>query len=226
MVSDADDRSIPVPRRRGHGGRPRRPGVTDSILVATIELAAEGGLEDLTLDAIAERAGVGRPTIYRRWPSKDALLAEAIEMIAEKYGVDPHTGNVRDDLVEWVRRTIEYVQSPLRSVWLAYFNVDESHLAEEAVTRARDRNVDIVRRGIERGELRPDTDPNLLAEMMFATVWYQVTLRHRRLEPEFAAVVVDALLNSWWAAGKPPPRSRSNRKTQPAPSKVRTKTPR
>jgi len=223
MSSNADDTGSSPTKPRGRGGRPRRPGVTDSILDATIELAAEGGLEDLTLDAIAARAGVGRPTIYRRWPSKDALLAEAIETIAEKYGVVPHSGNVRDDLVEWVRLAIQHVQSPLRSVWLAYFNVDEAHLADEAVARARDRNVDIIRRGIERGELRGDTDPNLVAEMMFATIWYQVTLRHRRLEPDFADVVVDTLLNSWWAAGEPPARRRSTRQTASSPPKPRAK---
>jgi AcrR family transcriptional regulator len=215
MSSNADDTGAWPPKRRGPGGRPRRPGVTDSILDATIELAAEGGLEDLTLDAIAARAGVGRPTIYRRWPSKDALLAEAIEMIAEKYGVVPQSGNVRDDLVEWVRLTIQYVQSPLRSVWLAYFNVDDAHLADEAVAQARDRNVDIIRRGIERGELRTDTDSNLVAEMMFATVWYQVTMRHRRLEPSFADIVVDTILDSCWADGKPPVRPAA---TKSAPS--------
>jgi AcrR family transcriptional regulator len=223
MSSNADHNGSLVTKPRGRGGRPRRPGVTDSILDATIELAAEGGLEDLTLDAIAARAGVGRPTIYRRWPSKDALLAEAIEMIAEKYGVFPHSGNVRDDLVEWARLAIQNMQSPLRSVWLAYFNVDEAHFAEEAVKRARDRNVDIVRRGVERGELRSDANPELLAEMVFSTIWYQVTLRHRRLEPEFAETVVDTVLNSWWAGDAPAARRRSTRQSAAPQRKPRAK---
>lgn len=225
MGSNEYDNRSSVPRPRGSGGRPRRPGVTSSILDATIDLAAEGGLEDLTLEAIAARAGVGRPTIYRRWPSKDALLAEAIEVMAERYGVVPHSGNVRDDLVEWARLAIQHIQSPLRSVWLAYFNVDQAHVADEAVKRARDRNVDIVRRGVERGELRSDANPELLAEMVFATIWYQVTLRNRQLDPSFAETVVDGLLNSWWASDEPPARL-PTRPPAASPRRPRAKAPR
>jgi AcrR family transcriptional regulator len=162
-------------------------------------LAAEGGLEDLTLDAIAARAGVGRPTIYRRWPSKDALLEEAIEKISDKYGVVPHSGNVRDDLIEWATLAIEQMQGPLRVMWLAYFNLDEAHLAPDAVKRTKDRTVDIVRRAIERGELRSNASPELLIEMIFASIWYQVTVRHRQLDSAFATTVVDALVDGWRA---------------------------
>jgi AcrR family transcriptional regulator len=186
------------PRRRAAGGRPRRPGVTDAILDATIALAAEGGLEDLTLDAIAARAGVGRPTIYRRWASKDALLEDAVDKMVSDFEL-PETGNIRDDLVEWARRAIERVQSPLRSMWVAYFNLEQAHVAPEALKRARELSMSIVRNGIERGELRADADPDLLVQLIFAMIWYQVTTHHRHLEPSYAETVVDAVLNSWWA---------------------------
>src|SRR5271165_1653515 len=99
-----------VTQARGDGrterparGRPRRPGVTEAILEATVALAAEGGLEDVTLDMIAGRVGVGLHTIYRRWPSKEALLQAAFERIVSNIWPDLDCGNVRDDLIAWAR---------------------------------------------------------------------------------------------------------------------------
>ena len=195
-LSDDDN---PPKRARGAGGRPRRPGVTEAILEAAVSLAAEGGLEDLTLDSIAARAGVGRPTIYRRWQSKDALLAEAIDVISDRYFSPPDTGSVRDDLVLFAREQIERVQSPLRSLWEALYNVEEAGLGSDAVKRALDKNDVIIRRGVERGELRSDTDPELLMTIIFAPIWYRVTAHHRRLESSFAVTIVDAVLDSWYA---------------------------
>jgi AcrR family transcriptional regulator len=189
--------------RRGVGGRKRRPGVTDAILEATIVLAAEGGIEELTLEAIAGKAGVGRPTIYRRWPTKDDLMEAAIDRMIQQMVVVPKPGNIRNQLIERVNAQIERLQSPLRSLWLAYFNAEEAHVAKEALKRGRDLEADIIRRAVERGELRADTDPELLIELLFAMVWYQTSAHRRHLEPSFAEAVVDAVLNSWIA--EPPP---------------------
>jgi AcrR family transcriptional regulator len=192
-------RDEPSPRKaRGPGGRPRVPGLTDRILEATIALAAQEGIEDLTLDAIAARAGVGRPTIYRRWASRDALLADAIQRMVDAYFVLPQTGNIRDDLIEFSRRNIAQVQSPLREVWLAYFSMERAHFASDAMERAASSGSEIVRRGIERGELRPQTDARLLMELIFAPIWYRSNIG-RPIEESFAERVVDGVLNSWLA---------------------------
>jgi AcrR family transcriptional regulator len=193
-VPSADAGDEPV--RRGPGGRPRVPGLTGRILDATIAIAAEVGIDDLTLDTIAARAEVGRPTIYRRWASKEALLADAIERMVDEYYVAPETGNIRDDLVEFARRNIVQVQSPLRTVWLAYFNMEQAHLASPAMQRAGSVGVEIVRRGIERGELRSDANPLVLLELIFAPIWYRSSIG-RAIDPEFAESIVDAVLNSW-----------------------------
>lgn len=126
MVSSDLDGKKRSTKRPGVGGRRRRPGVTDEILEATIALATEGGLEDLTLDAIATRAGVGRPTIYRRWDSKDALLEEAMDKMVQQMVVIPKPGSIRDELIEFSKVQIERLQSPLRSLWVAYFNVESA----------------------------------------------------------------------------------------------------
>ena len=198
---------------RGPGGRPRVPGLTDRILEATIALAAQEGIEDLTLDVIAARAEVGRPTIYRRWPSKEALLAAAIEKMVDAYFETPQAGNIRDELVEFTKKNIAQVQGPLRNSWLAYFNAERAHVASEAIRRAASVSADIVRRGVERGELRPDTDPQLLLELIFAPIWYRSSI-NRPMDPPFAESVVDGVLNSWMA--QPEPRRSRQPRRKPA----------
>jgi AcrR family transcriptional regulator len=189
------------------------PGLTESILDATIALAAEEGLDDLTLDVIAARANVGRPTIYRRWPSKEALFAAAIEKMVDDYFVEPNTGNIRDDLVEFARLSIDRVQGPLRSVWTAFFHVDQSHLAPEASRRAREANLTMVRDAIDRGELRPDTDPLLLVELIFGVIWYLSEIG-REMDPSYAEEVVDGVLDSWYAEPAPAaPAKRARRRS-------------
>jgi AcrR family transcriptional regulator len=193
-VTVQEEAHRPVPR--GRGGRPRIPGLTDRILEATIELAAEAGVDDLTLDAIAARAEVGRPTIYRRWASKEALLSEALDKMVETYFRPPKAGNIRDELVEFAQRMMDLVDGPLRSVWLAYFNMERAHVASTAVERAASPPQDIVRRGIERGEIRPDADPQTLMELIFAPIWYRTSIK-RPFDPSFAERIVDGVLNSW-----------------------------
>jgi AcrR family transcriptional regulator len=198
VSSDLDGKKKST-KRPGVGGRRRRPGVTDAILEATIALATEGGLEDLTLDAIATRAGVGRPTIYRRWDSKDALLEEAMDKMVQQMVVIPKPGSIRDELIEFCRVQIERLQSPLRSLWVAYFNVESALPSTEAIKRAHDLEADIIRRGVQRGELKVDTDPDFLIELIVAMVWYQTMRDHRSLETSFAETLVDTVLNSWLA---------------------------
>src|SRR5262245_22983206 len=83
-------------------GRPRREGVTDAILEAALSLVQEQGVEALTIDGIAARAGVSRPTLYSRWTSKEALVDATLGVLMDRMHVEqPHTGHVRDDLVEW-----------------------------------------------------------------------------------------------------------------------------
>ena len=85
-------------------GRPRDPRIDDAVLRATVELLGETGYADLSVDAIAERAGTSKPAIYRRWPSKAHLVHEAVFPIAEATEL-PDTGSLAGDVREMVRRT-------------------------------------------------------------------------------------------------------------------------
>lgn len=196
-VDDSQLSAIP-PLRRGAGGRPRRPGVSDAILHATIELAAEVGLEGITLNAVADRAGVGRPTIYRRWPSKEALLEDVVARIIEQRTQPPAEGPIRERLIDWFSRVIEGVQGPLRTLYEVFFNVSKAKIGTETARAADDVSEDMIREAMRAGEMRSDADPHLLMQLMFGIIWYRATATGEEMNPrEFAETVVDAVLGSW-----------------------------
>lgn len=92
-------------------GRPRDPAIGAAILAAAREVVVELGYEDTTLAAIARRAGVSIPTIYRRWPSKQALLEEAVLHLDSIEFPEP-TGDLRADLETWARLFLEVATEP------------------------------------------------------------------------------------------------------------------
>ena len=183
--------------RRSRGGRRRTPGLTDAILEATIALAAEGSLDELTLDAVAAKAGVGRPTIYRRWPSKEALREDAMLKIVDVNVDIPQDGHIREQLVAFARENIRILQGPLHSYPKAWFNIERAELGAEAVKRQENLRRGLVRKAIERGDLRQDTDPLLMLESIASVIWYRVTVSKRPIDSVFAEKLVDFVLSSW-----------------------------
>ncbi|HET7638015.1 MAG TPA: helix-turn-helix domain-containing protein, partial [Ktedonobacteraceae bacterium] len=79
-------------------GRPRSAQSHRAILEATLALFAEVGLQGLSIEAIAERAGVGKTTIYRRWSSKEDMIKDALDLFRSGNPI-PDTGNIRNDLL-------------------------------------------------------------------------------------------------------------------------------
>ncbi len=158
-----------APRR----GRPRSAAAEAAILDATLELLAERGLEGLSIEAVAARAGVGKATIYRRWPSRDEMIAAAFRSADRRVDI-LEVGNVRDDLVGLLG---EFQRATLRSIPVAMMpRLLASTLATPELRTLFLANVFEPRRAAllrvlqaaqDRGELRADADPGL-AFMMLA----------------------------------------------------------
>jgi AcrR family transcriptional regulator len=155
-------------------GRPRSPEAHAAILRAALELALEGGLRGLSMEAIAARAGVGKSTIYRRWKSKEALFVEAVQQMARTPEI-PDTGTVRGDLEAVVAATIgRMARDAFRIIprLLADAADDPRLLAamqEALLTPRRAALGEILRRGVARGELRADLDVELVTQIVFGT---------------------------------------------------------
>src|SRR5262245_50513407 len=92
-------------------GRPRDPRIDNAVLRATVELLGKSGYADLSVDAIAKRAGTSKPAIYRRWPSKAHLVHEAVFPINSGTEL-PDTGSLAGDVREMVRRTVAVLTTP------------------------------------------------------------------------------------------------------------------
>jgi AcrR family transcriptional regulator len=162
-------------------GRPRSPEAHAAILRATLELAMEGGLRGLSIEAIAARAGVGKATIYRRWKTKEAVFGEAIHHLALTPEV-PDTGTVRGDVQAAAAATIgRMAPEAFRLIprLLAEAGDDPQLLEAMQAALLRPRKAvlrALLRRGVERGELRADLDVDLVAEVILGAAMASVLM--------------------------------------------------
>jgi AcrR family transcriptional regulator len=161
--------------------RPRSAESHAAILQAAVELVVEGGLRGTSIEGIAARAGVGKTTIYRRWRTKEELFAEALRGLAFELP-DPDTGSVREDLLGVFVFNFEHMprNAALLMPRLMVEGADDPALF--AVMRAvlvdprRDRVKAILRRGVQRAELRDDIDLDDIVDLLVGPLVYEVLI--------------------------------------------------
>lgn len=176
-------------------GRPRDADREQAICDSAVALLAEVGYERMTVDAVAAHAHASKATIYRRWPGKPQLVVDAMRRRGGS-GAPVDTGTLRGDLLELMRQAAiagsEDVD--LLSGLISAMRADEE-LAEQVRTSViegkRCSTRDIVQRAIDRGELRPDVDPDLVHEVAPALVFFRVLVCGEPADEAFCAHVVD-----------------------------------
>jgi AcrR family transcriptional regulator len=163
MTLDPQPAHDEQPVRRGRG-RPRDPKTDERIIEAAAELLRQRGFERMTVDEVAAKAGVGKATVYRRWPSKDDLAVAAMERLYSVEMPQPDTGSIRTDLAESYRAVLAFVGSPQGSAYLK-MSIAESvrderiaALYRRATERAESQAREMYVRAMERGEIRTDVD--------------------------------------------------------------------
>jgi AcrR family transcriptional regulator len=201
--------ATPGPVAAGPARRGRRPSpdTARAILDASREILAERGVQGLTVEAVAQRSGVAKTTIYRRWRAKDEVaLAVVIDMI-ERVVDTPELGNTRDELVAFVDLTVRALRDTLMGrvmQGIVSQLATDAELAagfHENVVGLRFMEVKrLVERGIERGDLRADTDPVLVHELLFGAVYYHLFFRHDPIPDDLAERAVDTVLRGIAAA--------------------------
>lgn len=180
-------------------GRPRDAGLDQVILTATVELLCEEGFSGTTVEAVAERAGVGKATIYRRWANREELLLAAGGAMGP-CPPDPDSGDLRHDLVTLLGGLVSIMSTtPIGGLLPA--TVDEA--ARNPELRARlhafiDARREPVRnalaRAVVRGEVRPDIDIELVLDLLSGPVFTRVLVTGRPLGDTLASAIVDAVL--------------------------------
>ena len=186
-------------------GRPRSAQSHQAILEATLALFAEVGLQGLSIEAIAERAGVGKTTIYRRWSSKEDMIKDALDLFRSGYPI-PDTGNIRNDLLYIAKEARElFNRNPLMGKLTIKLIAEiktkpEIYRAfyEKLVVPRIQQFRQIVERAQERGELRPDLDATFILYLIFSSLVYG-NIFNELIDPDAQQVyepdaAVDALL--------------------------------
>ena len=182
-------------------GRPRCPVTHQNILQAARELVEETGFDRLTMEGVAARAGVGKTTIYRRWPNKANLVLDAFFEEVSPPPAFADTGNVRADLRRHLRKFVKELNGRLGckiSMLLANGQFDEE-MAEAFRARwiepRRDEARQVIRRGIERGEIRREVDADVLVDALYGPVYFRLLAEHAPLTQHFADALVELVMS-------------------------------
>lgn len=186
---------------RPHTGRRRNEAARRAILDAALDLLADADGAPVSVETIARAAGVGKQTLYRWWPSKGAVLLDALVERAAQEVPAPETGSLREDLRALAVATFEASQRPpsapaLRT--LVREAARDPHLAEllRAFTESRRAAVrEVLERGRDRGELPADRDLDLLVDQFYGLFWYRFLLGHAPLDAATAVRFADSLVS-------------------------------
>jgi AcrR family transcriptional regulator len=151
------------PVRRGRG-RPRDPQTDDRITAAAAQLMLQRGFDRTTVDDVAALAGVGKATVYRRWPSKEDLAVAAMETLFAVEMPESDTGSIRGDLIASYRAVLAFVNTAEGAAFIRTSVVESvrderiAALYRSSTERREDMSRATFERAIERGELRADID--------------------------------------------------------------------
>jgi AcrR family transcriptional regulator len=183
-----------VTRRQGNG-----PRQAAAIFHATVDLLTEHGYDGLTIEGVAARAKVNKTTIYRWWPSKDALLAAALmeSEILELTVSD--TGTLRGDLIAVTDQVVRLLTTEPggRITRAAFGGLDRPGLAyfvKEFCGKRTTQEASIFQRAADRGELTATVDPEMVVDLLAGAVWFRLLVRQTPMPDGYTEAMVDAVL--------------------------------
>jgi AcrR family transcriptional regulator len=184
-------------------GRPRSERARKAILEAASELLLARGLSAVSMDAVAERAGVSKATIYRWWPTKETLALDAL--YTEWAAARPHprdTGSLRGDLLSllrpWARLASSRPYGRVVAALLTEAQTDPAFAAEyreRFVEPRRQQAREIFRRAIERGEIPADTKVEVALDLLYGPLYHRLLHGHAPLNDRFVREVIDMVLD-------------------------------
>src|SRR6478735_10722909 len=186
---------------RAHPGTPRSQRVHEAAVDATRRLLAEGGLPAATMDAIAARSGVSKATLYKHWPSRTAVAAEAFGREMADAVPLPDTGTTVGDLTEQVRLVSRFYASPEGTVFaqlLAACVLDEGGAAYFRAWFLAGRRRDVAAlwdRARARGDVDPGVDTDTATDLLFGPLVFRLMTGHLPLTDEAADAIADAALH-------------------------------
>ena len=186
-----------MPRRPG---RRRSEGARDAILQSATDLAVQRGYAAVTIEGIAQRAGVGKQTIYRWWPSKGDVLMEALARKADTHVPLPDSGSWPSDLHRLLDDSFALARTPQISELLRALMVEAetdpvfgARFRVEFIERRRAAVATLVDRAHHRGDLPERLTADFAADIVFGVLWYRLLIHPQALDDQLAQRLVDLL---------------------------------
>lgn len=181
-------------------GRPRSEETKKAILTAAYELLSENGFDAVTIEGIAERAGVSKATIYKWWPGKAAVVLDGYFAATKLLLPVPDTGSVKEDLFLQANNLSAFITGPKGKMITELIGAGQINpaIANEYRSRffqpRRQISRDILERGIARGELRKDLDVERSIDLIFAPLFYRLLITGDTLDSLFITGLLEDVL--------------------------------
>jgi AcrR family transcriptional regulator len=181
-------------------GRPRSEQARIAVLRSALKLLGENGFSDFTIEAVAAHSGVAKATVYRWWPNKAALIADAFASSTTRKLHFPDTGSVRTDMSQQMCQLVKIFRSRrgrIVSAILAGGQSDPeliSAFRERFLKPRRGEAYATLHRGIQRGELRDDVDLDLLLDALYGPIYMRFLIRHDHLTNQFVEQLCELVL--------------------------------
>jgi AcrR family transcriptional regulator len=183
-------------------GRPRSEQARQAILSSTLKLLQRIGFAELTIEAIATAAGVGKATVYRWWPSKGALVVDAFADSAQHKLHFPDTGSVFRDMSLQMNQFLEILRTRRGRIVAELLGAGQSNpelleaFRERFLRPRRQEAYKTLRRGIERGELPTNLDLDLVLDILYGAIYMRLLIRHDELSEAYVKAVCRTVLGS------------------------------
>jgi len=178
-------------------GRPRSEKARKAVIRSTLKLLERVGFNELSIEAVAARAGVGKATVYRWWPNKAELVITAFASAVEKELRFPAAGPVLKSIHEQMKRWVVIFQSPLGQIVGAVIGAGQSEPEILEAFRAywvEPRRIEarnLLRQAKKNGEIRPDLDPDLMLDLFYGPLYLRLMLKHAPLDENFVNTVFE-----------------------------------
>lgn len=182
------------------GTKRRGEAMVRRVLDATLQQLAAVGFERLSIPEVAELAGVNKTSIYRRWPTKVALVQAALGHSMDHLRELPDTGSLRGDLIGLVKIVRDFVTSPraMGVVRTAFVDGESAGLPTMATSilpeGAQALPILVIERAIRRGELPADADFELLLFTLAGAILHRVFVERREVDDDYAQRLVQLIL--------------------------------
>jgi AcrR family transcriptional regulator len=180
-------------------GRPRSEKARKAVIQSTLALLNRVGFNELRVEAVASRAGVGKATIYRWWPNKAELVIDSFVWAVEEELRFPSAGPVLESIHQQMRRWAVIFRSPLGQIVATVIGAGQSdpeilqafraHWVEPRRIEARR----LLRLAMENGEIRDDLDPDTVLDLLYGPLYVRLLLKHASLDENFVNTVFEVV---------------------------------